>query len=77
MCIIKDIRHFIRNGALVFSDASRGKYRNHSEEVARLKDEIFSCESNRSDDKRNLVSDRWNIEKDVRKSYEEYVIKHG
>lgn len=77
MCKLKYIGHFMKKGASVFSDASRGRYHNHSEAISRLKDEVFGTESHRSDDKRNLISDRWNIENDVRKSFDRYVLNHG
>lgn len=77
MCKLRSIRHFIRRGASVLSDASRGQYRNHSDAITRLKDEVFSNDSNRSDDKKKLMSDRWNIERDVRKSFDEYLLSNG
>lgn len=77
MCKLRSIKHFIRRGASVFSDASRGQYHNHSDAITRLKEEVFNNESHRSDDKRNLMSDRWNIERDVRKSFDEYILSNG
>lgn len=77
MCNLRSIRYFIKRGASVFSDASRGQYHSQSDAIARLKEEVFGNESHRSDDKRNLMSDRWNIERDVRKSFDEYILSNG
>ena len=77
MCNLKNISRFLKNGAAVFSDASRGQYRNHSKEISKLREEIFGCNQQKSDDKKNLRADRVNIERDVRKSFDEYLLIHG
>lgn len=42
MCIIKDITRFIANGAKVLRDSSRGEYKQESEIISQLKEELLS-----------------------------------
>ena len=59
MCIFKGIGKFAKNGASVFREASKGQYRDQSEAVRSIKQELFK-KKDRSflDDKRNLAKDR-------------------
>lgn len=78
MCIFKEFGKFVRNGASVFSEASRGQYNRESQEVQSIKNEVFSKKYRSfSDDKRNLAKDRENVSNDIRKSFEELVLNNG
>lgn len=76
MCIVKDVTRFIANGARVLRDSSRGEYRQESEIISRLKEELF-VESDKMDDKSKLKQDRKNIEKDVREVWEKLKLSNG
>ena len=77
MCIIKEIGRFISQGACTFRDAAAGRYEHTSPSLEEIKREIFSRKSDRLEDKANLIEDRKNIEKNVRKSFDELVLNHG
>lgn len=77
MCTIKEINHIVINGIVTFRKASRGRYSVHSDEVNKLRKELFEVESQPSDDRRNLRKDRKAIEMDVRISFEKYKAKNG
>ena len=76
MCIVKDVTRFIANGARVLRDSSRGEYRQESEIISRLKEELF-VESDKMDDKSKLKQDRKTIEKDVREVWEKLKLSNG
>lgn len=76
MCIIKDVTQFIANGAKVLRDSSRGEYKQESEIISQLKEELF-VESDKMDDKSKLRQDRKNIEKDVREAWEKLKLSNG
>lgn len=60
-----------------FRDASRGTYDKESKDVSRFREEIFERGSSLIDDKRNMMGDRLNIAKDVRKTFNEIVLENG
>lgn len=76
MCIVKDVAQFIKNGARVLRDSSRGEYKQESEVISRLKEELF-IESGKMDDKSKLKQDRKNIERDVREAWDKLKLSNG
>ncbi|WP_289074338.1 hypothetical protein [uncultured Bacteroides sp.] len=76
MCIVKDVAQFIKNGARVLRDSSRGEYKQESEIISRLKEELF-IESDKMDDKSKLKQDRKNIERDVREAWDKLKLSNG
>ena len=76
MCIVKDVAQFIKNGARVLRDSSRGEYKQESEIISRLKEELF-IESDKMDDKSKLRQDRKNVEKDVRTAWDKLKLSNG
>lgn len=77
MCILKEVGRFIKNGASTFRDASQGRYRQNSDAVSEIRKEIMEKDRDRTDDKKNLMEDRKNVEGDVRRSFEEIVLNNG
>ena len=77
MCILKRVEHFIKNGTFAFRGASQGHYRQHSEAISEIRKEILGKDRNRTDDKRNLMEDRKNVTRDIRKSFNEIVLNNG
>lgn len=76
MCVLREISIIYRTGARVLRDASRGKYKFESKEVAEIKKELFK-DSDKYDDKAKLLEDRKAIEKDVRDAWEKVKLSHG
>lgn len=76
MCIVKDITQFISNGTRVLRDSSRGEYKQESEIISQLREELF-IESDKMDDKSKLRQDRKNVEKDVRETWEKLKLSNG
>lgn len=76
MCIVKDVAQFIKNGARVLRDSSRGEYKQESEIISRLKEELF-IESDKMNDKSKLKQDRKNIERDVREAWDKLKLSNG
>lgn len=76
MCIVKDVAQFIKNGARVLRDSSRGEYKQESEIISQLKEELF-IESDKMDDKSKLKQDRKNIERDVREAWDKLKLSNG
>lgn len=76
MCVVKDVAQFIKNGARVLRDSSRGEYKQESEVISRLKEELF-IESGKMDDKSKLKQDRKNIERDVREAWDKLKLSNG
>ncbi len=78
MCILKEIGKFVKNGASVFNEASKGQYNEQSEAVRSIKKEILKkTDGSFIDDKHNLAKDRENIKFDIHKSFKELVINNG
>ena len=77
MCILKEVGRFIKNGASTFRDASQGRYRQNSDAVSESRKEIMEKDRDRTDDKKNLMEDRKNVEGDVRRSFEEIILNNG
>lgn len=73
MCIAKNVTRFLKNGANVLREASRGEYSRESEDVTRLKHEMFSV----SDDKTKLRKDKENVTRDVRNAWEKLKLTNG
>ena len=73
MCIVKDVARFLKNGSNVLREASRGEYSRESEDVTRLKHEMFSV----SDDKAKLRKDKENVARDVRNAWEKLKLTNG
>lgn len=76
MCIVKELVRFLENGSKVLRDASSGKYQKESEDITRLRQELFDTNSNQSD-RQKLKQDRNAIEKDVRKTWEKLKTSNG
>lgn len=78
MCIFKEIGKFVKNGASVFNEASKGQYQRESEAVRSIKKEIFTKDDGSfSNDKRNLIKDRESVNNDIRKSFEKLVLNNS
>ena len=77
MCILKEVGRFIKNGASTFRAASQGRYRQNSDAVSEIRKEIMEKDRDRTDDKKNLMEDRKNVEGDVRRSFEEIILNNG
>lgn len=73
MCVVKNVTRFFKNGANVLREASRGEYSRESEDVTRLKHEMFSV----SDDKAKLRRDKENVAMDVRNAWEKLKLTNG
>ena len=77
MCIFKEVERFIRNGVCAFRDASIGQYKGDSEAISELRKELLEKNSDRSEDKKNLMEDRKHIERDVCVSFNEMALNNG
>lgn len=77
MCILERIQQFAGNGVRVFRKASKGQFQSESEVVKELNKEVMSNRSNRYTDIENLIRDRRNIDTDIRKSFNNLVLKNG
>jgi hypothetical protein len=69
----KEIRKFILNGAVVFRNASHGRYRQTSQAIDEIRDEILQKGTGRDEDKRNLLKDRKNISTDICSAFDKLV----
>lgn len=76
MKILKSFIRFISNGADVFREASKGQYHRESDEISKIKSELFSIEK-QSDDKTKLIEDRISVEKDMCKAWNKIVLGNG
>ncbi|MDR1919474.1 MAG: hypothetical protein LBQ65_07500 [Tannerellaceae bacterium] len=65
----KEIRDFILNGAVVFRNASHGRYRHTSQAIDEIRDEMLQKGSGRDEDKRNLLKDKKNISTYIRSAF--------
>ena len=78
MCIFKEIGKFVKNGASVFNEASKGNYSRQSEAIRSIEKELFSKDDGSFvDDKRNLAKDRENVNRDIRNSYNKLQLHNG
>lgn len=77
MCILKKIQEFAVNGMSVFRKASKGKFKEESDAVKNIKEEIMSNSSNRHIDIENRLRDRRNVEADIRRSYNKIILGNG
>lgn len=73
MCIMKTIWKFAVRGVKSFHDASLGKYKDESQEVRELKEEMMNHPSSTATDRRNLRKDQRSVYRDIRKSYNKIV----
>ena len=76
MCIIKDTIVFFRNGARILRQASRGEYIQTNDTIQVLKRDFTEIKIDRAADKKNLMNDRRNVEKDVRTSFEKLILRN-
>lgn len=74
---IKKIQEFAVNGMSVFRKASKGKFKEESDAVKNIKEEIMSNSSNRHIDIENRLRDRRNVEADIRRSYNKIILENG
>ncbi len=72
MCIIKDFKHFMSNGAKTFRKASFGEYDVKSDSVKEIYRDMFE---NSKSDSINLHSDREKIGRDMRHGFNKVVMK--
>lgn len=77
MCMVRKIIGFIENGVMVFREASHGEYRHESDVVSQLKEELFSTDRGRFDDRLILKQDAKAIEKDVHSAWNKVKLIHG
>jgi hypothetical protein len=77
MCIFKSVERFIQNGADTFYYAAKGIYKDESNTVSELKEELFGQRKSREDDKKNLLNDRKQVEGDMRRAYDKIVLDNG
>lgn len=77
MCILKEVGRFIKNGASTFRNASQGHYKQNSDAISEIRKEIMERDRDRTDDKRNLIKDRKNVEGDVRRAFHEIILNNG
>lgn len=77
MCILKEVGRFIKNGASTFRNASQGHYKQNSEAISEIRKEIMEKDRDRTDDKRNLIKDRKNVERDVGRAFHEMILNNG
>lgn len=79
MCILKEVKRFIVNGALTFREASQGRYKQKSEAISAMREELFNDEEQTgfATDRKNLLRDKQKIQGDIRKSFNNYVLNHG
>lgn len=69
---------FFRSGLDVLSSTSRGEYRERSEGVKLLRDEMLNRPiGSFKTDKENLVNDKRRVTIDVRKSFNDLAEQHG
>lgn len=73
MCIIGNIRTFVRKGVSVLRTASSREYNEESNIVREFRNELYG-HSGRSTDVQNLMKDRKNVENDVRGSFNKIVL---
>ena len=64
-------------GMSVFRKASKGKFKEESDAVKNIKEEIMSNSSNRHIDIENRLRDRRNVEADIRRSYNKIILENG
>lgn len=77
MCILKKIQEFTANGMSAFRKASKGQFKEESDAVRNIKEEIMSDSSNRHIDIENRLRDRRNVEADIRRSYNKIILRNG
>ena len=77
MGIINVIKSFVSNGAETLRKASKGHYDFQTEDVKKMRRELFDKTSGRVDDAVNLRVDRDNINHDVRVSLDKLVLNNG
>ena len=73
MCIIGNIRTFVRKGVSVLRAASSREYNEESDLVREFRNELYG-HSGKSTDVQNLMKDRKNVENDVRVSFKKIVL---
>ena len=76
MCVVKSVVHFVKNGAKVLHDASRGEYREESDAITRMKEELF-VDSSAMNDKAKLNQDRKAVGEDVRRAWNKLTMNNG
>lgn len=72
MCIVKSIRHFVKNGVRTFGLAARGEYDVASPRIEVLCRELDYSMSGPVADKLRLRQDRARISKDVSAAFQKY-----
>lgn len=77
MCIINEIKSFVSNGAETLRKASKGRYDLQTDELKKMRRELFETSSGRADDAAKLRQDKENISHDVRVSFNKLVINNG
>ena len=77
MCILERMQQFAVNGVRAFHKASKGQYHSESEAVKALKMEMMTFASGRHNDVENLTRDKRNVEADVRRSFNNLILKNG
>ena len=73
MSILKEVVEFFLNGIRVFRAASRGCYKQDSEMMSEIRQDVSDMGTGRVNDKGKLMEDRRNVEGDVRRAFDKVV----
>lgn len=70
MSVLKEVMESFLNGIRVFRAASRGCYKQDSEMMSEIRQDVSGMGKGRENDKRKLIVDRRNVEGDVRRVFD-------
>lgn len=73
---LKKVVHFFENGGKILHEASRCEYRQESKSISQFRKELF-VESNKTDDKINLIKDRKAVGKDFQTVWKNLKLSNG
>lgn len=74
---MKHTINFIRDGLKCLSISANSQYNNHTDEMNRIKKEMFENSGTFRNDKENLIKDKKAIASDIRRAFNNLVIDNG
>ncbi|MGP1465269.1 MAG: hypothetical protein ACTTKJ_06600 [Prevotella koreensis] len=69
MCFIESILTFISDGISTLKDTIHGRYGLQTEDIRKMREDIFSNQSSPADDKKKLQNDRLAVRGDFRRAF--------
>lgn len=73
---LKKVVRFLKNGGRILHEASRCEYTQESKSVTQFRQELF-VESDKTDDKINLMKDRKAVSKDLQTAWKNLNLSNG